>query len=616
VTPDSYALARSGEPLVASRTVGTKALRIDPLPTGGTIEREVDERDRTRSCLDDRALEVLRDTALRVERHFGRPQDIEWAFEGGRLHVLQSRPITSLPPEVADLSRLGRLERFVLDDILEHFPDAPHPLDYEAVVDTYEQIQKMAREAGVDAPPATSIITFAEDGLCGVVPRAPRLSWRMLGFPVVALRKLRAAPGAWGRDHAAAVLATLEAAAARDVTACDDETLARSLHDIVALASRIGALRFSLVIAPWTLTRTLLGWLTRLAGRRLDNFEWLAGLSYHTTETEIALQELADWACARPPILRALLDVRAAALPALGSDDPEWTARVQAFLTRFGARTMKLYLPFTARAWAEDPEALLATIQALLRAHRPGAAQERMASGRARFERLFAEVRARLPRFLRRPFGRTVEKFRAFHVEREATVYQLERTWAEARRIVGEIAARLAARGALARASDTLLLTTRELLALLARELDETQARRRVLLRRERRAAAVAYWQAHRLHGALAPAEGTLRGQAGSPGVAEGPVRVVRAPDEFHKLGRGDVLVCPFTDPAWTPLFALASAVVADTGGPLSHAAIVAREYGIPAVLGVQSGTLELADGEQVSVDGLRGVVERRATHP
>lgn len=98
-------------------------------------------------------------------------------------------------------------------------------------------------------------------------------------------------------------------------------------------------------------------------------------------------------------------------------------------------------------------------------------------------------------------------------------------------------------------------------------------------------------------------------GVAASPGRATGPARIVRGPEEFERLRPGDVLVCPATDPAWTPLFARAVAVVAQTGGRLSHAAIVAREYGIPAVLGMASA-LELPDGKMLEVDGSAGRVK------
>ncbi|MFD1214341.1 PEP-utilizing enzyme, partial [Arthrobacter sp. GCM10027362] len=94
-----------------------------------------------------------------------------------------------------------------------------------------------------------------------------------------------------------------------------------------------------------------------------------------------------------------------------------------------------------------------------------------------------------------------------------------------------------------------------------------------------------------------------------SRGTAAGPVRLVLGPQDFGRLAAGDVLVCPYTNPSWTPLFQRAAAVVVDTGGIGSHAAIVAREYGIPAVMGTGEGTRVLRDGQPVVVDGTRGTV-------
>ncbi|MFF3063642.1 PEP/pyruvate-binding domain-containing protein [Oerskovia sp. NPDC057915] len=100
-----------------------------------------------------------------------------------------------------------------------------------------------------------------------------------------------------------------------------------------------------------------------------------------------------------------------------------------------------------------------------------------------------------------------------------------------------------------------------------------------------------------------------LRGTAGSTGMATGPARVVRGPDDFSRVRPGDVLVCPFTDPAWTPLLRITAGVVTETGGVLSHAAIVARERRIPAVLGVVGATGLIVDGSVVTVDGEAGTV-------
>jgi pyruvate,water dikinase len=100
-----------------------------------------------------------------------------------------------------------------------------------------------------------------------------------------------------------------------------------------------------------------------------------------------------------------------------------------------------------------------------------------------------------------------------------------------------------------------------------------------------------------------------IKGIGGSAGKATGPARIILSPRDFHKFRKGDVLVAPTTSPAWTPLFILAKALVADAGGILSHGAIVSREYRIPAVMGTRNATEVLIDGELITVDGDRGVV-------
>ncbi len=100
-----------------------------------------------------------------------------------------------------------------------------------------------------------------------------------------------------------------------------------------------------------------------------------------------------------------------------------------------------------------------------------------------------------------------------------------------------------------------------------------------------------------------------LKGMPASPGRATGSVRVVRGPEDFARFESGDVLVAQVTAPAWTPLFSLAAAVVTDGGSLAAHASLVAREYGIPAVVGVGSATARLRDGQRVLVDGDRGHV-------
>jgi pyruvate,water dikinase len=102
---------------------------------------------------------------------------------------------------------------------------------------------------------------------------------------------------------------------------------------------------------------------------------------------------------------------------------------------------------------------------------------------------------------------------------------------------------------------------------------------------------------------------GCLNGVAGSPGVVTGKARVISGPEEFQQLQKGEILVAPITNPVWTPLFAVASGVITEVGGILSHGAIVAREYGIPAVMSIAKATRRIQNGQTIVVDGDRGCV-------
>jgi len=113
-----------------------------------------------------------------------------------------------------------------------------------------------------------------------------------------------------------------------------------------------------------------------------------------------------------------------------------------------------------------------------------------------------------------------------------------------------------------------------------------------------------------RMLGAAPSDRALVRGSPASAGTATGPVRVIHGPEEFDQLEAGEVLVAPMTAPAWTPLFTRAAAVVTDVGSPASHASIIAREYGIPAVVGTGDATARLTTGMRVTVDGSTGNVE------
>ena len=335
--------------------------------------------------------------------------------------------------------------------------------------------------------------------------------------------------------------------------------------------------------------------LLRLARVKTRPEDLLGDLDYATVVID---RELGRLVASIPEPVRRLLEQNPIDVEAVTQQDPEWWRRVERFLAEHGARTTRMYQPFSSRSWREDLPAFLGTVAMMAHTQRREPVAARPHTD------LMAEAAGRLPRFLRRRFRRLVDDYRAGHVTREAGVVDFEELGEQMRRLALEAGRRMVVAGLLAEPGEVALLGFDELLGWLR---DEPVDVAGIVERRRRaRPRALAAWQPER--DPVKPGSG-MTGGAASPGVASGPVRVISGPAEFARLRPGDVLVCQATDPAWTPLFASASAVVAETGGLLSHAAIVAREYGIPAVLGVLEATTRLHDGQVVTVDGGAGRV-------
>lgn len=612
VTPDTYRISRQSPRRVVEQTCGTKEIAVRFQAGGGTVSLPVPEGDRRRFCLSPADLQMLADLGARVEEHYRVPQDIEWGLAGGRVYLLQTRPITTLKAPRPAPRRLSRLEHTILDDILEHYPDPPYPLDYRAVTEGYEQLQHLLREAGLRTPPADELIRIDDDGIPTVDPVAPRITWRLLAAPGYVRRSLAQDPSTWVREQGPRFARRLAALRDADLPALSAGALADQIEAATGMANEIARIRFATYIGPMMMRGAMIRLLVRLGGGKLQGeADLLGGLSYKSLEIDQALHRLAGAALADPAVSTPVGSLPPTDVgPALQAS-PEGRAfldQVAAFLREYGARTMKVYLPFSNRSWAEDPGALWATLAALVRAGDPGAAAARTQAAGERYALWRDRVAARLPGPLRCRFLDHLERYRAGHVAREATLYAIEEAFLIARRAVREAAQRLEAARSLPNATDVLYLTLPELTGALrtpaAGNLAQTARRRR-----KARPAAMAAWRS--ALPARPAGAGDLKGLAASPGTASGQARVISGPAEFSKLQPGDILVCSFTDPAWTPLFALAAGVVSDTGGPLSHAAIVAREYGIPAVLGTQRATSELREGEEITVDGHRGIVMR-----
>jgi len=320
-------------------------------------------------------------------------------------------------------------------------------------------------------------------------------------------------------------------------------------------------------------------------------------------------------------------------LPALRGT---WFEReLEAFLDEQGDRPAGFELD--EPTWREQPELVVGMVKGLRQAPYDAEADE--AEFQAWREARIAELRARLDGEARAEFDRWLALGEPAYPLNETHNYLLgELPCGLLRYAALETGRRLVAAGRIPSADDAFLLRIEELVAALRDEgdLHTLVAKRRA--ERERNASLVPpAWigpppveppydvfpkavaralraileQVAQMNGARLreSTDDTVAGLPGGPGVAEGPARIVRSLDEFEKVQAGDVIVCPFTNPAWTVLFPRAAALVADSGGPLSHAAIVAREYGLPSVVGTGDATRRLVDGQPVRVDGNAGTV-------
>ena len=306
-----------------------------------------------------------------------------------------------------------------------------------------------------------------------------------------------------------------------------------------------------------------------------------------------------------------------------GFDHPEWQRALDNFIEQHGFHA-DMELDLTCPRWSESPERIRELIEGMVRAEIPPAdPQARLTAQRRRFETQLAALRNRVRRnALRRArfsraIDRHVDRIRRYLVARERMREFSSQCYAIVRAYVVEAGRRLAADGRLARESDVFMLSIHELADLIQGRMTGGEVAKRLAFRREMYEGYRDVSPPHELGGGIAdelPAAASrdgahLSGLGCSPGVVEGVARVVPSLAEIGQLRLGDILVTRFTDPGWTPALGLVVGVVTEVGGLLSHAAVIGREYGIPAVLNVPGATEALRSGQWIRIDGGRGRV-------
>lgn len=642
--------------------LGDKAIALWPLPEGGTEKRPVPPEKSAARALDDATVARLVEVGRRIESLRGGPQDIEWCLEGGQLFVVQARPITTLYPMPEPPPRDGALHVYLsfghaqvntaafppmalcLPQFLLPFggrtPDGRSTMLVQAGGRLYIDLTSVLHRAPFSrvAPHLLdTVVVGTAERFESLRSRPEFLAGQRLGMSLGSF--LRTARPLIGRVRQRLLHAKPEEARA-GLEAVMESWLQKWSRDFQAAEPGAPRLRLFrrevthvfgemlLVHAAPLLISGLLSWkaVERLVRGRIDERTAQAlvrGLEGNvTTDMDLALGDVADVARESPAVAARLRDSTSASIieELRGVPGAErFLAAWDGFIARYGHRCpgeLDIALP----RWNEDPSSLVRVLSGMLHSDVSGEHRRRHAAALREAEVATARVlevagQGPLGPLRRRLVRALVTRARAYLAVREHPKFLLIHLFQYGRRIILEAGRMAVDRGLLADVSDVWMLDLDELIAVM--EGQKTDVRERVAARRQtwKRYARLSPPPMLTSEGEVPPLSassqetpGVLRGMGASVGVVEGTARVVMDPAR-EVLRPGEILVAPFTDPGWTPLFIHASALVMEVGGLMTHGSVVAREYGLPAVVGVTGATTRIRSGQRIRVDGDRGQV-------
>ncbi|WP_067475390.1 PEP/pyruvate-binding domain-containing protein [Nocardia amamiensis] len=651
-----------------SATLATKDIRVVHASGGGVAEEVVPEQLRERRALTPEQVHEICTLGARIAARYGRPMDIEWSYAGGTLRILQARPITT----GCDDPRAPMLV-FDNSNIQESYNGVTTPLTFSFSARVYSGVYKqLAAFLGVSArrkaefgPAADNLLAFVHGRVYYQMDNWLRLFALLPGYErstenyskVMWHTDINGSRLARGRRGPRTMVETVRigaSIAARYVTL--DSEIDRFLDYFQRVYDRVDREKvqaMTLSEAHHTLRYLYSELMSHWDIPNINDFRVMMYSGHlrrvlvaHYPAAEVDKQ-LADLLCAidgvesmEPTrILRALAEeVRAdaglhavltaadpvAALTKLEHRFPEFACRIDDYVRRYGDRCvgeLKLEtIPVRHRPWF-----VVEMIRNYLERPDPDLAGDRERHGHA-----LAGLAARMPWWRRRFVGVEVRATRTAIKAREALRFRRTLAFALVRDLYATIGRRLAEQGILDEERDILFLTVDEIDQYLEARAASTDLAGIVRVRRaefaRNESASVPdrfetrgtpYLQpimesagAHAERDDTDPEAVVLRGLGCCGGVVDAPVRVITAAGEVSSVA-GDILCTVRTDPGWTPLLSTARGLIVERGSVLSHSAIVARELGIPTVVGIKGVTRILLDREHVRVDGTHGTVTR-----
>ncbi|MFJ8085603.1 rifamycin-inactivating phosphotransferase [Streptomyces sp. NPDC096205] len=639
VNPDVFTV-RDGE--VVTRTIAAKQRAVQALPDGGTQEVEVEARRQEQPTLTDaQVLELVR-LGRRIEAHFGCPQDIEWCLVDDGFRIVQSRPITTLfpVPEADDQEN----HVYVSVGHQQMMTDPMRPLGLSVCqltamtpmqdaggrlfVDTTRRLASPAGRAGLldlvgrsDPLTRDALETVLDrDGFVPSVPDAGPggppaggASAPIETDPAIVkglIERSQASLGILRRD-----IGMKTGPALFDFLLEAFQEHKRVLGDPQSMQAIMAGME-----ATWWLNDQLQEW---LGEKNAADTLTLSAPDNITSEMGLALLDVADVIRPYPELVAFLQGVQhddfldeLAKLPG----GTEARDAIEAYLDRYGMRCVG-EIDITRPRWRERPTALVPAILDNVRNFEPGAAQRRFEQGRKEAWQKEQDVLSRLRDL---PDGaekadrtkRMIDRVRTFIGYREYPKYDIISRYFVYKQAILEEAERLVKADVISEVEDIFYLTFQELHDVVrSHQVDEQLIQRRKEAFRSYHALTpprVLTSDGETFNGAYrrddVPA-GALIGLPVSAGTVEGRARVVHdVADAF--LDAGDILVTTFTDPSWSPLFVGIAALVTEVGGLMTHGAVIAREYGLPAVVGVDRATRLIRDGQRIRVHGTEGYIE------
>jgi pyruvate,water dikinase len=644
VNSDIYAV-RDGE--VVHRAVGTKRLVVLASPSGGTREQAIEPERQDEPALTDVQVVRLVQLGRRIEAHFGRPQDIEWCLVDDGFQIVQSRPITTLFP----IPEAGDRENHVYVSVGhgQMMTDAMKPLGLSVwQLTTPRPMAEAGGRLFVDvtqalASPATrpgllEVMGRGDpligDGLQTILDRGdfiPSLpgddaspGGPPAGAPSAPSTQIETDPAIVteliGRSQASIAalkrdIRTKSGSALIDFIFGDFRELRRILFDPQSHQVFMSAME-----AAWWLNDQLLAWLGEknaadtLTGSVPNNV---------TSEMGLALLDVADVIRPHADVVAFLQNVEAEGfldeLVKLAGGREARDA-IRAWLDEYGMRCVG-EIDITKPRWSERPSTLVPLILGNVKNFEPGAGERRFEQGRQEAQKKEEELLERLRAL---PDGerkaeeakRMIDRVRTFIGYREYPKYGMVSRYFVYKQALLEEAERLVQGHVLRENEDIFYLRLEEIVDVVRTQRADHQ------LIRERKEAFASYRaltpprvltsDGEAVRGAYrrddVPA-GALVGLPVSAGTIEGRARVILDMAEAD-LEAGDILVTAFTDPSWTPLFVAITGLVTEVGGLMTHGAVIAREYGLPAVVGVENATRLIRDGQRIRVHGTDGYVE------